>query len=216
MKVTDIRPASFKNFFSNEEYSYIYNVINKTFDFNKTNNKSKFEGFRIHENGFAVIPFEEKYEENKNFFDGLNKKLSELLNLNIFNANGFFARYTTENGYEPQLRPHIDGNNMEIGRSLSLTVQLDSTLSWPIYVVDDLYSLEKNETVIFVGSRDVHFRPAKQFSKDDYCDIFVMHFFVKDAEPEYLPENYGDVRQNIQDLYEEKYKNILHMPWVKQ
>ena len=81
-------------------------------------------------------------------------------------------------------------------------------------MLQTIYIIYKNETVIFVGSKDVHFRPALKFGSNDYCDIFVMHFFVKYAEPEYLPENYGEVRKEIQDKYEEKYKDVLNMTWM--
>jgi hypothetical protein len=198
MNIKAIKPTLIKDIFNNEDYEYIYKIINIALQ-----SENKYEKFIINGNGMKRYVFGEQSKIIKN----LQNKISELLNIEIDHSGGFFARYNKDLNGKPALPPHHD-NAGDGFFCLTFTAQLDSNTDWPIYVYDDSFQLNKNEAVIFSGNTNIHWRPSKEFSDTDFLDIFVCHFYFKGKDFLLPEENNLEMKMQAK-TYEQKYANLI-------
>lgn len=200
-KVTNI-----KNFLSEEDYSKIYETVNRCIKENVENGRFEYdEPFKIiNKNGFFVLL-------QKNFdpalLDSMQNTLSEKLGVSLIEFGFLFARYTTKTGINPKLLPHVD--RVVDRPAVSGTIELDSTLDWDIYLNETKHNLDKNEILIFSGSNDIHWRPDIDFSENDYFDIMIVHSYV-DTElvPVFDDEHFE--KMHLKAIrYFDKYNHLL-------
>lgn len=83
--------------------------------------------------------------------------------------------------FNPLLFPHID--NAFTGKRFTIDVQLKSNLSWDI-VVDDwksekTFTLKDNQALTFSGTHQVHWRPKKDFTDDQFLEALFLHLVPK-------------------------------------
>jgi hypothetical protein len=97
----------------------------------------------------------------------------------IDNVESHFPRYTLESGSNPQLKPHYD-RGLEYA-SLTLSIQLKTTLDWPVCVGKDCFNIKENQAIMFSGSHQLHWRPDIEFKEDDYHDIIVCQIHNAEA-----------------------------------
>lgn len=112
-------------------------------------------------------------------------------------------RYTLESGSKPQLRPHYDVGMKTA--SFTLSIQLDSTKSWDLYVKDKCFNLKKNQAVLFSGSHQIHWRPDIEFSENDYYDIIVCQAIEDSDDPIILDNEHKEKMQKDVNSFLEKY-----------
>lgn len=206
MKTTEFVPVHFKDFLKPKEYEYIYNKINSVWDNNLKNNNPKYTDFVVHERGFAHYMFSED-ETDKDFFIAFSKEINRVLGFEVSPSHGFFARYSKEHGTQPSLYPHIDKNGDKI-HTFSISLQLDSTLDWDLYIQDTKFEMEKNDIVVFTGSHHTHWRPFREFGENDYFDIFVAHFVIHGQE-EPLAKGHSDMAEKRMIEYFNKYEDKI-------
>ena len=108
----------------------------------------------------------------------------------IDKVESHFPRYTLDSGSNPQLKPHYD-RGLEYA-SLTLSIQLKTTLEWPVCVGKDDYNIKENQAIMFSGSHQLHWRPDITFKEDDYHDIIVCQ--VHNAEsPLHITDKHRDL-----------------------
>jgi len=197
MKANEIKPTLIKNILSEDDYEYIYKIINIALS--KTNNK--YENFIVHDNGMKRYVF----GDNSPVIKNLIKTVKENTGYDIESAGGFFARYNKDEGGIPNLPPHFDTSGSGYG-CLTFTAQLDSNIEWPIYIYDEKVELQKNEAIVFSGNSNIHWRPDIEFKEDSFLDIFVCHFFLPPTQENKLDPDHNEkmLKQRIE--YTEKYK----------
>ncbi len=200
MKASDIKPTRVKNILSDEDYSYIYKIINIAL----SNPQDKYNKFIIHGNGMKRYIF----GDNSPVIKNLINRVSLETGYEIESAGGFFARYNTDEGGLPNLPPHFDTSGSGYG-CLTFTAQLDSNIDWPIYIYDEKVQLEKNEAIIFSGNSNIHWRPDIEFKNDSFLDIFVCHFFMKATDENRLDPDHDNIMLKQRIEYNDKYKNEL-------
>lgn len=109
----------------------------------------------------------------------IKKKLLDLaelkLNKNLKLVGEGFTTYKKQYG-EPWLDPHIDFNET----SYILDYQFDSNIEWPIFVEGESFTLNNNEAVLFSGKNQIHWRPKRKFSDDEYVSMIFFHFIDLD------------------------------------
>lgn len=170
--VLDFKPFVSKDFLPSKIYEEVYAAVNSQIAINLAEGKDAYaEPFSkavCENNGFVVL-FECVPEYVYEFFQD---KMSEAFGVKAARPNLLFARYTYDSGFAPRLLPHAD--RAVKTQSLTMTVELDSTLDWDIYIEDERFKLGKNTGVFFSGSHQTHFRPHQEFSKNDYYDILLV------------------------------------------
>tara|TARA_B110000259_G_C14031069_1_gene406685 strand:- start:1760 stop:2347 length:588 start_codon:yes stop_codon:yes gene_type:complete len=97
-----------------------------------------------------------------------------------------FCRYAIVEGkgVVPLLFPHLDETFKE--PRLTLDVQVESTLDWPIVIEGTEFSLEDNQALTFSGTHQVHWRKKVEFGKEDHVDMIFAHFSEVGVEKEVL------------------------------
>lgn len=87
--------------------------------------------------------------------------------------------------YYPLLWPHTD--EAFGGPRVTLDYQLRSNISWPIEVDNEdsitNYTLSDNQLLSFSGTHQVHWRPKKDFSDNDFIEMIFLHFEPIGAKP---------------------------------
>ena len=81
------------------------------------------------------------------------------------------ARYTLDSNFPPKLDPHTD--KFVEYPCVIISIQLDSNISWPLAVNEDVYELDRNQAIIFSGSHQIHWRPEREFKDGEYIDVLL-------------------------------------------
>ena len=182
MDLTNFTPQIIKYIFSQKEYDYIYDIVNHVFD-----NDIKFDEtgpgyFNVEHLGyFAVVGL-----NNNSVYDKVKKLTEEATGLELETPEIHFARYTKRTGHPPKLSPHYD--IMLNKNTITVSIQLESSLPWDIVANGVNASLEPNLGIVFSGSHQYHWRPDIEFGDDDFFDIMVCQMTIVGSED--LPEGH--------------------------
>jgi hypothetical protein len=206
--LTEFKPFVIKDVLSQEDYDYVYECVNEGFPTEITpdlppDNREFREYLDVPELGYLAYikgfkqGFCETVKEISEKATGLSLRLPQI----------HFARYTTKTGNKPLLRPH---NDSELKNpSITLSIQLDSTLDWELCAYDTCDTLESNQALIFSGSHQIHWRPVVEFSDEDYFDILVCQLSVIGESS--LSEDHSAMMEEIKKIelkkFFEKYPN---------
>lgn len=185
----DFKPIVIDNVFTQEEYDSVYNSVNAVFPKELTPDVPQNSGyFNAKDVGyFAYV---------SGFEDIVYKKLVELTKqygeMDVIEPRVHFARYTPKTGFPPTLNPH---NDIGVETSaLTLSVQLDTSFDWELCAKDSCITLKNNQAMLFSGSHQIHWRPAKEFGPDDYFDIMVCQMYL---DNEGLPPGHLDKMNDL-------------------
>jgi hypothetical protein len=204
--VVNFKPFVAKDFLPQEIYDVVYDAINRQIEKNIAEGKEPYaEPFvKAGSNGFIIL-----FDPIPNsFYDFLREKISKSIGFDIATPGILFARYTHDSGYAPRLLPHAD--RAVKTKSVTMTVELDSTLDWDIYIEDDRHKLGKNSAIFFSGSHQTHFRPHQEFSKDDYYDILLIQTAIDlPNQDEITEENHFNYMDKRAGDFIVKYKDVL-------
>lgn len=97
-----------------------------------------------------------------------------------------YADYSKASGGNPRLRPHFDSAE---STGVILDYQLKSNVSWEIKVESDLFDLEDNSGLLFNPLDNIHYRPVKVFSDDDFVRMLFFRFVSSKSFSPITPEN---------------------------
>lgn len=185
MDLFKYEPIVLDTVFAPEEYAQVYDTVNHVFD-----NDIKFDEtgpgyFPVDGLGyFAVVGL-----GADNIYQKIKEVTEEATGLELEMPEIHFARYTRKTGHRPQLRPHYD--IMLKRGTITLSVQMDASLSWSIYANGVKADLPPNSGIIFSGSHQYHWRPQIEFKDDDFYDIMVCQMAVVGSSN--LPEDHEEV-----------------------
>jgi hypothetical protein len=113
-----------------------------------------------------------------------------------------FARYSTKFGYKPKLYPHFD-DAFEVHK-LTLDVQINSTLDWPIVVEGKEFLLKNNEGVVFSGTDQIHWRAPADLSDTDVVDMMFCHAERKDGPNKFVTKEHQEKMFILQEEWAKK------------
>jgi hypothetical protein len=114
-----------------------------------------------------------------------------------------FAKYAKSSGYRPQLYPHYDVH-LKVPH-LTLSIQIEGSFPWAMYVDGKEYLLKDNQGLLFSGTHQVHWRKNIDFGEYDYNDVLLSQFSLKNSD-EMDNDHYSHM--------EEKRKKFLNL-WEK-
>lgn len=177
MNLTEFKPFVIKDVLSQEDYAYVYDCVNSAFPTELTpdlppDTREFREYLDVPELGY--LAYVKGFKQD--FYSAVKRIAEEATGLALRDPQIHFARYTTKTGHQPLLRPHSD--NQLKNPSITLSIQLDSTLDWELCAYDTCDTLASNQALIFSGSHQMHWRPPATFSEDDYFDILVCQLSV--------------------------------------
>jgi hypothetical protein len=176
-----------KNFFSESELDDLKLHIYKIYNFREKKELSIEEMQSGMGNNFIV---KEDYA-GRGRMDGLSfnelpsSVKSKILNFekeqgNSAELNGIlFGRFSKEFGL-PRLDPHKDDHYWD----LTLDIQIDSNIDWPLVIDGEEYTLKNNDALIFDSAGQVHWRKPQKFNENDYLDVILFHFVTNKADKE--------------------------------
>lgn len=196
-ELTVEKPFVVKDFLPPDLFNQIYDIVDPLTEKNLKEKNDKYaEPFvRAGSNGFIILfePFDD------NFYDWLQAKMSDAVGKPVNRPNILFCRYSKDSGYSPRLLPHTD-RAMKYP-AVTLTVELDATLDWDIYVEEEKFVLERNAALFFSGSHQMHYRPYPMFGNDDYYDILLVHTTLDLPDQEELTEEHFDAMDRLSGEY---------------
>lgn len=185
----NVDPVLVDNIFSDEEYKFLYEQISKTPEQLIT---------EIEDTGYLA-----KSDPTKNKLkDIIHKRVEELSGFKLDKYMIHHARYTLESNNIPRLYPHYD-RGLEFA-TFTISIIMDSTFDWDIFVEEKCIPVRKNQGAFFSGSHQVHWRPPYTFKEGDYYDILVCQFRVKENQT-HLTDEHRENMDNKVGGYMSKY-----------
>lgn len=163
-------------FFSDQEVDALKSLYQNAIlerEFENNEDCTIFEPTKIIEQrhmGRSVIKFGKDDLENMNFPKEILSRVQNFVNERSEYANKklnltgvTFVRYDNVYGV-PNVYPHVDlGNTVYIA-----DYHLESNISWPIGVDEDVYHLEDNTILLFDALKEYHWRPNLKFDDGKY------------------------------------------------
>jgi hypothetical protein len=204
--VLGFQPFVSKDFLPPEIYKQVYDAVNNQIKKNIEDGKDAYDEpfVKAASNGFIIL-FECLPDS---FYTYLKEKISKAVGFEVAKPSLLFARYTHDSGFAPRLLPHAD--RAVKTQSVTMTVELDSTLDWDIYIEDERFKLGKNAGVFFSGSHQTHFRPHQEFGKNDYYDILLVQGPIDAPGQEQMNnENHFNNMDKRAGDFINKYRDIL-------
>lgn len=138
----------------------------------------------------------------------LNNKASELYGKKLELYAVAFGQYSKSFG-DPKLPPHID----EVPSQFTIDYQLDGNTSWSIFIEGEEYILKNNSILTFEGEHVLHWRPKKQFNKNEFLDLMWFQFRDKnhwsyntDVRPDF--KEYKKILREKMTIWESVYNGI--------
>ena len=190
-------PFVVHQFLPPEIYSKTYEIVDSLVEKNTKESGDPYsEPFvKAGSNGFVILfePFED------DVYDWMQKEFTELVGQPVRRPNILFARYTKSSGFSPRLLPHTD--RVMKYPSVTMTVELDATLPWDLYVEEEKFEMARNQAVFFSGSHQMHYRPYPNFRKQDYYDILLVHSTLDLPDQEELTEEHFDKMDKLSGEY---------------
>jgi hypothetical protein len=208
-----VSPFQEDNFFSEEEYTEIYTILENIMKKGEEDLNDKY-GYmkKLTNNGFIAIFFSELRNQDKlpKLSDALENKIKakfeEVAKEPVDHIGIAFARYTLDSGDIPSLLPHCDRSETHV--SYTFTVELDKSKPWDFYVEDQKFDMKPNSAIWFSGTHQSHWRPDANFDSNDFYDIFLCQTHLSsDGSP--LPEDHYDNGDQISVEFAEKYSELL-------
>ncbi len=185
----NVDPVLVDNIFSDEEYKFLYEQISKTPEQMIT---------EIEDTGYLA-----KSDPTKNKLkDIIQKRVEELSGFKLDKYMIHHARYTLESNNIPRLYPHYD-RGLEFA-TFTISIIMDSTFDWDIYVEGKCVPVRKNQGAFFSGSHEIHWRPPYTFKEGDYYDILVCQFRVN-SDTTMLTDRHREDMDNKVGEYMSKY-----------
>lgn len=176
----DLKPTVIPDFFTDEQYKEMYKLIEEYSWVPDQLNKPM---------GY----FARNIYMKKELFDVMLKHVNKYYNVDAEMEDCMFIynKYTWDTGFPPTLKPHFD--TVADTGTITLTIILDNTIDWNIFVEDQEFEIQKNQALMFSGTHHLHWRPKIEFDKKDYYDFFLCHFIEKDSKTKIqLDDKYWD------------------------
>ena len=87
---------------------------------------------------------------------------------------------------------------------LTLDVQINSTLDWPIVVEGKEFLLKNNEGVVFSGTDQIHWRAPADLSDTDVVDMMFCHAERKDGPNKFVTKEHQEKMFILQEEWAKK------------
>ena len=79
----------------------------------------------------------------------------------------------------PNLKPHFDRFNEP---RFTFDYQINSNISWPLYVEGKEFILKNNQALTFSGTHQIHWRSSRDFIPGEFLEMIFCHLYLKDNE----------------------------------
>lgn len=167
----------FKNFYTPEEYqklsTYVETVAHRSPNYTREYELGRYYGViqDVWKTAVCIGGFpQELLDKTKRFAE----EHFEIDNLEIFDI--ILIRYCNDFGFVPKLDLHKDGGTL---RKYTVDYQYNSNIDWGILVEDQIFDLNNNDALTFIGTEQKHGRPDRIFIEDEYVENIFFQFIEK-------------------------------------
>lgn len=129
---------------------------------------------------FFIDEFDSRESGAEDIYLSIENMLKSEYNIDLKIAAIQFVRYTTKSGNPAWLPPHYD--KVFKKPMITVDIQMNSNLVWPVYVNGISYTLENNEALVFSGTHQIHWRPKIELKDEQYLDMIFCHLEDTQAE----------------------------------
>lgn len=189
--IKNFEPVVVNNFLSEEHIKNIIEEFYNKIKDNLKNNKNKYSDFKINEK-MGMFMHEVEAKNNPELFKYMEIRLKEVFGIELSQPSYSlqYLRYSPETGFEPHVRPHVDRVDKEQPHMIAFSLSINNANSepWSMYINKTKFDLKDHDALFFNATNDLHWRPSRKFSGEDYFDVLVFRFY-DNASPVLLPEN---------------------------
>lgn len=193
----EIKTKIYKDFFSKDELSRIYNAIDEQ---KKLKPGTDFYAPKVQE-WLGRIHIEIEYPED--ILKKVEDFASELCGEKVVLTHNSYYHYSKEYNPEmetPILKPHRDFDNYY--SKLTLDYQLEKNVDWDIIIEDQRYSLEFGDMLAFWGAGLVHWRENIVLKDYQSTSVLTLHFSNEEDH-----KNLNSISRTTEEREKRKLKN---------
>lgn len=172
----DFVPQIIENIFSDSQRQEIFSIINKY-------PKDKI---RVQKWGGQGIL--DNIKISKSIISNIESASSKAVGEDLILAEFSIARYSKEYGYDVKLFPHYDTRHSEM---FVLDIQLKTNEEWGIIVEGKSFILEDNQSLLFSGTQQMHWREGKKLS--DGAEIYMMFCWLTHKNKKPLDDSHHEI-----------------------
>jgi hypothetical protein len=156
-----------KNVLSQDQIDRIYKLVNSCSEdkIKAPNNYGQL--------AFFIDEFDSRESGAEDIYLSIENMLKSEYNIDLKIEAIQFVRYTTKSGNAAWLPPHYD--KVFKKPMITVDIQMNSNLVWPVYVDGIPYTLKNNEALVFSGTHQIHWRPKIELQDDQYLDMIFCH-----------------------------------------
>jgi hypothetical protein len=96
----------------------------------------------------------------------------------------------------PNLRPHFDRFSEP---RFTFDYQVNSNISWPLYVEGKEFVLKNNQALTFSGTHQIHWRPNREFVPGEFIEMVFCHLYLKDTEESLGPDHFNMMDEKAEE-----------------
>jgi hypothetical protein len=122
---------------------------------------------------FFIEQFDSRESGAEDIYLSIENMLKSEYNIDLKIAAIQFVRYTTKSGSPAWLPPHYD--KVFKKPMITVDIQMNSNIVWPVYVNGNSYTLNNNEALVFSGTHQIHWRPKINLEDEQYLDMIFCH-----------------------------------------
>lgn len=201
----EIETKIYKDFFTKDELSRIYNAINEQ---KKLKPGTDFYAPGV-QAAMSRVHIEIKYPEDilKKVEDFASKLCGERV---VLTHNSYY-HYSKEYNPEmetPILKPHRDFDNYY--SKLTLDYQLDKNVDWDIIIEDQRYSLEFGDMLAFWGAGLIHWRENIILEDNQSTSVLTLHFSNEEDH-----KNLNSIARSTEEREKRRAENKKDEVWTK-
>jgi hypothetical protein len=163
-----------KNVLSQDQIDRVYKLV-KSCPENKIKTPNDYGQI-----AFYIDGFDSRDSELKDIYIAIESMLKEEYNIDLEIEAIQFVRYTTKSGNPAWLPPHYD--KVFKKPMITVDIQMDSNIVWPVYVNGTPYTINNNEALVFSGTHQIHWRPKIDLKDEEYLDMIFCHLEDTKAE----------------------------------
>lgn len=176
----DVDNKIIKNIFTKDQIDRIYSAVNEC-----PENKKDIPNTYGHV-AFLIDMFDSRDGGAEDIYLSIEKMLKTEYNIDLKITAIQFVRYTTKSGNKAWLPPHYDRVFQK--PMITVDIQMDSNIVWPVYVNGVSHTLNNNEALIFSGTHQIHWRPKIELEEEQYLDMVFCH--LEDTQAEKIPDQH--------------------------
>ena len=168
-------PAAVPGFLGQESYSSIYYSVETTMNFNTDQGRDAYSDPFVKNNNSPFVMFIDDFEDT--VYESIQEDVAGCFDVTVAKPEIMFARLNKKVNESNNPLPKLD--NISRKNEALLVVQLDSSVSWQMFLDGKKAYTERNMGMFFLDPEGVTWSLKDEFTDYDYLDLLICRLSIE-------------------------------------